>query len=84
MKRKTIGGALLALVNWLGLADALEGSRLAGMALKSFCATAVDTIPAVFGDGRHAPPVEYRCIKARGLCAETGADEIMLQRSDAE
>lgn len=76
MKRITIAAALPALVYWLGFAHAQEASRRPREALKTYCATAGDTIPAVFGDGRHAPPVEWRRVKGAVYVCEAGADGV--------
>jgi hypothetical protein len=76
MKRITIAAALLALVYWLGFAQAQDASRLPREALKTYCAAAGDTIPAVFGDGRRGPPVEWRCVKGAVYVCEAGADGV--------
>ncbi len=44
--------------------------------LKAYCAAAGDTIPAIFGDGRHASPVEWRCVKSAVYTCLAGADGV--------
>lgn len=50
--------------------------RLPRDALRAYCASAGDTIPAVFGDGRTGPPVVWRCVKGAVYTCEAGADGV--------
>jgi len=57
-------------------AHGAELSRLPREALKTYCAIAGDTIPAVFGDGRTSPPIVWRCVKSAVYTCEAGADGV--------
>lgn len=45
-------------------------------ALKTYCASAGDTTPAIFGDGRTGPPIVWRCVKGTVYTCEAGADGV--------
>jgi hypothetical protein len=56
--------------------QASPASRLPREALKTYCAVAGDTMPAVFGDGRTGPPIVWRCVKSAVYTCEAGADGV--------
>ena len=50
--------------------------RLPRDALRAYCASAGDTMPAVFGDGRTGPPIVWRCVRGAVYTCEAGADGV--------
>ncbi len=54
----------------------LPADRLPRDALRAYCASAGDTIPAVFGDGRTRPSIVWRCVKGATYTCEAGADGV--------
>jgi hypothetical protein len=57
-------------------ARAQEASALPTTALKAYCEAAGDSLPAVFGDGRHGSPTAWRCVHGAVFVRQPGADGV--------
>jgi hypothetical protein len=45
-------------------------------AIKTYCVAAGDSMPAIFGDGRHGPPTAWRCAHGIPYVCTEGADGV--------
>src|SRR5271165_4095444 len=68
--------ALTFAVGLSGSAHAQEASALPTGALKVYCEAARNSLPAVFGDGRHGSPTAWRCVHGAVFVCELGADGV--------